>query len=163
MQGPDSFDVFPNPVDSIGRVAAQDITSESITKALRFGESIIAYGHLINIEYVIFVCVAYYIIVKRVPGLKTNSVNRRNILLFVLTIFFGFVGHVWRNVPILNCFVTGSLVFGFYEIIFKKMATLIEKTGLVKLPEWYIEEVQEEKLRDIEQLEAIKKMRQRPE
>lgn len=152
---PDSIDVFPTPVDSF-RVAAQDVTSQQITNLLDFTDSIVAFWNLINVEYVLFVCLTYYIVCKRVPFIKTNSVGRRNFLIFSLTIIYGAVGYLWRDAPLLNLFVTGASVNAFYEFILKGIFKILERWGILKLPDWYINEVQDEKLNDIDAVQKLK-------
>jgi len=151
----DTLNIFENPVDSI-RVAVQNITTDEVTGLLNLGEAVVAFLRLLVPLYIILVCVSYYVAVKRIPGLKTNSVSRRNLLMLILTVAWGFIIHLWQEEPILDCLVTGLCVFAFYELIFKKLATSLEKTGFIKLPEWYIDEVQEEKRNDIAQIDKLK-------
>lgn len=143
----DSISVFTFPVDSV-RIATQDITSDKITNLLDFQDSLIALAHLINIEYIAFVCLSYYIIVTRVQIIKTNSKTRRNILIAILTVFWGTIGYYWRGVPILNLLVTALSVNAFWEFIFKGFFAVLERVGL-HLPAWYVEELTDEKHQDI--------------
>lgn len=152
----DSIDVFPNPIDSV-RVAAQDVTSEQVTNLLNFNESIGALWNLIHLEYIFFVCVTYYIVVTRVQVLKTNTFWKRNLLLFVLTVIWGFVGHLWRNIPVLNLLVTGFCVNAFYEFIFKGIFKALERFGVTPLPGWHVEEIKQEKQADIERAETLQR------
>src|SRR5688572_13793511 len=148
----DTINVFPNPVDSV-RVAAQDVTSEQITNLLDFNESMSALWNLIHLEYIFFVCVSYYILVTRVQGIKTNSVGRRNLLLFSLTVIWGLLGYFWRCTPALNLLVTGLCVNAFYEFIFKGIFKALERFGITPLPGWHVEEIRVEKQSDIDRAE----------
>ena len=151
----DSIEVFETPVDSV-RVAAEDVTSEKITNLLNFGESFQALWNLIHLEYIFFVCVTYYIFVTRVRAIKTNTVGRPNILLFTLTVFWGFVGYFWRDIPLLNLLTTGLCVTAFYEFIFKKIFKALERFGITPLPGWHVEEIRVEKQGDIDRAEQVK-------
>jgi hypothetical protein len=151
----DSINVFQNPVDSV-RVAAQDVTSEQITNLLDFNESMGALWNLIHLEYIFFVCVSYYILVTRVKGIKTNSVGRRNLLLFSLTVIWGLLGYFWRGTPALNLLVTGLCVNAFYEFIFKGIFKALERFGITPLPGWHVEEIRVEKQSDIDRAEKVK-------
>lgn len=152
----DSLNVFQNPVDSV-RVAAQDVTSEQVTNLLDFSESLNALWNLIHLEYIFFVCVTYYIVVTRVQGLKTNTVGRRNLLLFSLTVIWGFVAYFWRHTPALNLLVTGFCVNAFYEFIFKGIFKALERFGVTPLPGWHVEEIRQEKQGDITRAENTQK------
>jgi hypothetical protein len=156
MINQDSINVFQNPVDSV-RVAAQDVTSEKITNLLDFTESMGALWNLVHVEYIFFICVSYYIVVTRVKGVRTNSVGRRNLLLFFLTIVWGLVGYLWRGTPILNLLVTGLCVNAFYEFIFKSVFKTLERFGITPLPGWHVEEIRTEKQNDINKAEQVKK------
>lgn len=151
----DSINVFQNPVDSV-RVSAQDVTSEKITNLLDFTESLQALWNLIHLEYIFFVCVSYYIFVTRVRGVRTNTVGKRNLLLFILTVVWGFIGYFWRGTPVLNLLVTGLCVNAFYEFIFKGIFKALERFGITPLPEWHVQEIKEEKQNDIQRAEQSK-------
>lgn len=152
----DSLQIFQNPVDSV-RVAAQDVTSEEVTNLLDFQESLNALWHLVHIEYIFFVCVSYYVIVTRIQKLKTNTVGRRNLLLFSLTVIWGIVGYFWRHTPVLNLLVTGFCVNAFYEFIFKGIFKALERFGITPLPGWHVEEIKQEKQADIARAENVQR------
>jgi hypothetical protein len=156
MPQSDSFTVFETPVDSV-RVAAQDVTSSPITSLLNLSESLEALWNLIHLEYIFFVCVSYYIVVTRIPWLKTNTFGRRNLTLFILTVLWGLIGHLWRGTPTLNLLVTGLCVNAFYEFIFKGAFRLLERWGITPLPGWQVEEIRKEKEGDIARAQSVQK------
>lgn len=150
----DSIDVFPTPVDSV-RVAAQDVTSQQITKLLDLTDSLQALWNMIDPLYIFFVCVTYYIVVTRVSIIKTNSKDKRNALIAALIIIIGIVFHFWRGLTLLDSFVTGLSTMAFYEFIFKKIFSVFERVGLAPLPEWHVEELKVEKQNDIAQAQLL--------
>jgi hypothetical protein len=150
----DSIDVFPTPVDSL-RVAVQDVTSSEVTNLMDFSESLNALWQLIHMEYIFFVCVTYYIVVTRVQVLKTNTFWKRNLLLFSLTVVWGIVAHLWREIPVLNILVTGFCVNAFYEFIFKGIFKALERFGITPLPGWHVEEIKQEKQADMARADAV--------
>jgi hypothetical protein len=152
----DSIDVFENPVDSV-RVAVQDITSQQVTNKLDLWESLVAFWNLVHPEYLAFVCLAYYIFVTRVQFIKTNTKGRRNLLMLVLTSLVGFVQFYWREASPLSLFVTAGFVNAAREYIFKWIFMGLEKIGWTPLPEWYVEDIREEKMKDIARAEQVKK------
>lgn len=152
----DSLNVFPTPVDSL-RVAAQDITSEQVTQTLNLWESVQAMLHLLNFEFAVFVMLSYYIVVTRIPFIKTNSVGKRNLTIALLTIIWGLFEVFVRHVPWLNILVTGLSMNAFYEYAFKWFFTVVLAKLGVKLPSAYVDEVQEEKRNDIAKLEEVRK------
>mgnify|MGYP003504963930 CR=1 FL=1 len=153
----DSLDVFENPVDTVGRIALQDITSEQVTSHLEWTESFIAFFKLLNPEYVLLVVIAYQVVVVRLPFIKTNSKVKRNIAMGVLIVLFGCFGYFYRNTPLLNVLVTGMCVFGFYEAVFKGVFWVLGQWFKIPLPKWYVDELEEEKLRDIAEARAKEK------
>ncbi len=151
----DSIDVFQNPVDSL-RVAAQDVTSNEVTKMLDLTESLQALLNLVHIEYIAFVCVTYYIFVTRIQGLKTNTAGRRNLLMLILTIAYGIGENLLRGASSLSLFVSALFVNASYEYIFKWIFRALEKFGWAPLPGWHVEEIKEEKQKDIVRAEQSK-------
>jgi hypothetical protein len=151
----DTLNVFQNPVDSV-RVAAEDVTSEKITSLLDFQESLYALWNLAVPEYIAFVCVSYYVIVTRVQVIKTNSVGRRNLLMLILTVVWGIAGYYWREKAVLNLLATGLFVNAAYEYIFKGIFKTLERVGFTPLPGWHVEEIREEKEKDIIRAEQNK-------
>ena len=151
----DSIDVFQNPVDSL-RVAAQDVTSNEVTKLLDVNESLQALWNLVHIEYIAFVCVTYYIFVTRIQGLKTNTAGRRNLLMLILTVAYGIGENLLRDASSLSLFVSALFVNASYEYIFKWIFRLLEKFGWTPLPGWHVEEIKEEKQKDIARAESLK-------
>lgn len=151
----DSFDVFATPIDSV-RVAAQDITSHAVTEKLDFFESIWALRHLIEPLYILLVILLYYIVVKRIPGLKTNTPLKRNAAMFVISVIVGIFQVVLQKTPYLNVLVTGMGMFAFYELIFKGIFHVLEERFKLKLPDAYIDEVVEEKKADIAKVESLR-------
>lgn len=151
----DSIQVFENPVESV-QVAAEDVTSEEITSLLNWEESFYALWNLVHIEYIIFVCVFYYIIVTRVQAIRTNTVSRRNYLMLGLTIVGGLIGYFWKQIPPLNLLSTGAFINFCYEHIFKWGFKALEKFGWTPLPAWHVEEIKQEKLSDINRAEEVK-------
>jgi hypothetical protein len=152
----DSIDVFQNPVDSV-RVAAQDVTSNEVTQMLNFTESLQALWNLVHLEYIFFVCVTYYIVVTRIPVIKTNSIWRRNLVMFLSTVVWGIVAYYWRHIAVLNILVTGLCVNAFYEFILKGAFRALEKFGITPLPGWHVEEIKEEKQKDIARAESVER------
>lgn len=138
------------------RVAAQDITSESVTGLLDFWESVSALWNLVHLEYIAFVCVSYYIIVTRVQFIRTNSTGRRNFLMLLLTVAWGIAQYYWRGTPVLNVIATGMFVNFCYEHIFKWAFRGLERIGWTPLPAWHVLEIQEEKRKDIARAESVK-------
>lgn len=157
----DSIDVFETPVDSI-RVAAEDITSNEVTQTLDLTESLQALWNLVHVEYIAFVCVAFYIVVTRVRPIKTNSKGRRNILMLILTAAFGLLEYFWRGASALSLFTTALMVNASQEYIFMWIFKALEKFGWTPLPEWHVEEIREEKQKDIAKAEAVKKQPLKP-
>jgi len=152
----DSIDVFENPVDSL-RVAAQDVTSSEVTKMLDVTESLQALWNLVHIEYIAFVCVTYYIFVTRVQGIRTNTAGKRNLLMLILTIAYGFGENLLRGASSLSLFVTALFVNASYEYIFKWIFRALEKFGWTPLPGWHVEEIKLEKNKDIARAELVQK------
>lgn len=150
----DSIDVFQNPVDSL-RVAVQDITSEKVANQLDLWESLNALWNLVHPEYLAFVCLAYYIFVTRIQFIRTNSKGRRNILMLILTVIVGLLEFYWREASPLSLFVTAGFMNAAREYIFKWLFIGLEKLGWTPLPEWHVEEMMEEKLKDIARIEQI--------
>lgn len=152
----DTFNVFQNPVDSM-RVAAQDITSESVTHMLNWEESLQAVWNLVHLGYVALVCVTYYIVVTRVQAIKTNSKAKRNLLMLILTVAWGIINHFWLDTPFLKLLTTAMFINFCYENIFKWGFLALEKLGWTPLPEWHVEELRVEKQGDIDRAEQVKK------
>jgi hypothetical protein len=152
----DSIDVFENPVDSL-RVAAQDVTSNEVTQMLNLTESLQALWNLVHIEYIAFVCVTYYIFVTRVQGIRTNTAGKRNLLMLILTIAYGFGENLLRGASSLSLFVTALFVNASYEYIFKWIFRALEKFGWTPLPGWHVEEIKLEKSKDIARAELVQK------
>jgi len=152
----DTINVFQNPVDSV-RVAAQDVTSDQITNMLNVWESVVAFVHLFHLEYVALVCISYYVIVTRIPFIKTNAMWKRNVCMFLLIIGWGLFGYYYRGTPFLNILVTGLCTTAFYEFIFKGFFRLLERWGITPLPEWHSLEIKDEKMQDIKRAEDLTK------
>lgn len=157
MTNLDSIDVFQNPVDSV-RVAAQDVTSDEITNMLNFTESLQALWNLVHLEYIFFVCVTYYIIVTRIPVIRTNKLWRRNMVMGITTIVWGIVGYYWRGIGVLNLLVTGLCVNAFQEFVFRAAFRGLERFGITPLPEWHVNEIREEKKEDIVRAESTQQI-----
>jgi len=156
MTQQDTFTVFQNPVDSV-RVAAQDITSQQVASQLDLWESLMALWNLVHPEYLAFVCVAYYIFVTRVQFIRTNTQGRRNLLMLVLTTIVGLIEWYFRSASPLSLFVTAGFINAAREYIFKWLFMGLEKLGWTPLPEWHVQEIKEEKQKDIVRAESVQK------
>jgi K+-sensing histidine kinase KdpD len=152
----DSITVFQNPVDST-RVAAQDVTSEKVLNLLDYTEQLNALWQVMHLEYIALVCVSYYIIVTRVQFIKTNSLGRRNVIMFVLTVVWGAVIHYWREAAFYSVVCNALFVNAAYEYIFKRIFRVLERFGWAPLPGWHVEEIKQEKQADIDRAESLKK------
>jgi hypothetical protein len=94
--------------------------------------------------------------VTRIPGIKTNSAWKRNLLLFTLAVIWGYVELKFRDYPWLDVIATFSIINAAYEYLFKWFFRLLEKIGWAPLPGWYVEEIKVEKQNDINHAEKAK-------
>lgn len=103
----------------------------------------------INWIYVIAVIASYYYVSVRVPFIPTNAFWKRNLAIAILTSVYGFIAYLYFSLPMYDTIVSVMSVNFCYEFFFKVVFRGLEKIGWLPLPAWYVQEVTDEKRRDI--------------